>query len=1018
MIGTMVGRLMSPILIGRSGELATAALALDAAVAGKPVHLLISGEAGVGKSRLVDELARKAAGDGIRVLRGACGNLGDGGMPYGPIVQALRGLARDLDPETLAVVVGASGPDLARLLPALAPEATADPLIRQEWLQATLFEALLGLFQRLAESTPVVLVVEDIHWADPATRDAIGFLVRNLHKVPLLLVMTVRSDELHRRHPLLPWLAELERGEGIERIDLHRLDPQETRDLVTAISGTEPGTELLSRIIRRSDGNPFFVEELLLAERDATGSTRLPPTLRDVLQARLADVPEATRAILSVAAVAGRRVDHDLLAAIAGLAESTLTESLRAAVASQLLVTETEMHGEEGYAFRHALLQEVAYDDLLPGERRRLHRACATVLAARRTGDGAMAAAHWAELAYHWSEARDDRAALDASIRAAEAAERTFAFPAAQRHWERALAKWSEVSDAEVVAGMDRVDLLARAATAAYLSGDYRRDVALRREAIIDVERAHDPIRSALLHGQLGRALWGIGDTDGAVAAYEAAVALVPVEPPTADRARALAGFAQMLMLLDRWRESLEMCMEAIAIARMAGAHEVEGHALNTSGMDLAALGRADEALAALDEALRIAREARNPDDVGRAYANLVDARFFTGHVQLAADAVEEGVLAADSFGVATSWGAQIRHTGILVFYDLGRWQAAARLAVDTSMAPSIAFQADRYRLARLVNLLVSSGSAEAQVRLERLGELIHMGPVESQFTAPYYSALAEHALWGGRPADGLETIERGLAEMASKDTWYWHLLRLHRVAARAAADLAEVGRARRDPAIEQDAIRRGAALREARERIVAATLEVQTGPAADESIAESSTATAEDARLLGHSDPAAWREALALWRARERPYLIAYVRWREAEAWLAVGDRDAATEALSEAAGIAAELGARPLLEAIESLAGRARLRLGPGDLADPEVGNGATPEPGPADPFGLTEREREVLALVALGRTNRQIGEELFISGNTAGVHVSNILGKLGASSRAEAAGIAVRLGMTGDR
>jgi DNA-binding NarL/FixJ family response regulator len=254
---------------------------------------------------------------------------------------------------------------------------------------------------------------------------------------------------------------------------------------------------------------------------------------------------------------------------------------------------------------------------------------------------------------------------------------------------------------------------------------------------------------------------------------------------------------------------------------------------------------------------------------------------------------------------------------------------------------------------------------------------------------------------------------------MAGKDVWYWHLLRLHRLGARAAADLAEVGRARRDPATEQDAIRRGSDLADARRRVLTAGLALQTGSAAAECLAESATAAAEDTRLRGASDPAAWRDALGRWRDRERPYLVAYVRWREAEACLAAGDRAAAIEALSEAEQIAAGLGARPLLEAIGSLVSRSRIRLAPADRvgaagsAEPII----EPKPAPPDPFGLTEREREVLALVALGRTNRQIGEALFITGNTAGVHVSNILGKLGASSRAEAAGIAVRLGLVSE-
>ena len=305
--------------------------------------------------------------------------------------------------------------------------------------------------------------------------------------------MTFRSDELHRRHPLLPWLAELERAGGLGRVDLRRLDPAETRDLVAAITGSAPTAERAELIHRRSDGNPFFVEELLVADRDAAGRERLPPTLREVLLGRIAAVSDATQAVLGAAAVAGRRVDHDLLDAIAGLPEATLHEALGAAVASQLLVVEGEGRGDDGYAFRHALLQEVVYDDLLPGERKRLHRACATALSVRRIGDGAAAAAHWAELAHHWSAAHDDVAALEASIRAAEAAEGTFAFLAAQGHYERALGLWSEVADPEIVSGMDRPSLLARAAMTAFLNRDGRRDVALRREAVAEVDAAADP---------------------------------------------------------------------------------------------------------------------------------------------------------------------------------------------------------------------------------------------------------------------------------------------------------------------------------------------------------------------------------------------------------------------------------------------------------------------------------------------------------------------------------------------
>ena len=270
-----------------------------------------------------------------------------------------------------------------------------------------------------------------------------------------------------------------------------------------------------------------------------------------------------------------------------------LIDALRTAVGSQVLVTGSSAAGsvEGDYAFRHALLQEVAYDDLLPGERQRLHRAFAEALAERGPSSGAIAAGHWAELAYHWSAARDDRRAFEASIRAGEAAAAAFAFADARRQDERALELWSSVDRPEDVAGIDRVALLDRAAVAAWLSGDPRRSVVLRREAVAALGPDADPIRS---RDDAGAARSGAVDQrrdEAALRAHEEAVAIMPADPPTPARARVLSGYGQILMLLDRWTESLALCEQAVAMAREVGARQVEGHALNTLGLDRAVTG-------------------------------------------------------------------------------------------------------------------------------------------------------------------------------------------------------------------------------------------------------------------------------------------------------------------------------------------------------------------------------------------------------------------------------------------
>ena len=396
-----------------------------------------------------------------------------------------------------------------------------------------------------------------------------------------------------------------------------------------------------------------------------------------------------------------------------------------------------------------------------------------------------------------------------------------------------------------------------------------------------------------------------------------------------------------------------------------------------------------------------------NVDDIGRAHVNLSEAMLFCGFPRDAADAVERGIVEADAIGISGSYGSVIRHNGIQVNFDLGRWDTAARLAADSlSSGPVGEINPDRYRISRWVPLIVATGEFDlARTQLDRLGELLDGVPVEAQFSGNFHAAAAELALWEGRPDDALDEIERGLERIGDQG-WLWFNARLHRIGARAAADLAEQARSRRDRPAVDAALRRGEALRAARHEILARMLEHEHGRQAAMTIAEGALADAEDTRLRGSSDAAAWAAARESWAKVMRPYLEAYAAWREGEAHLD-GRRPArgGRAALRSAHATASDLGARPLREAIESLAKRARIDL----ATTPAAGTGTA---APADPFGLTKREREVLALVALGRTNRQIADELFISENTAGVHVSNILGKLGVASRTEAAAVAVRL------
>src|SRR6185503_4337429 len=366
-----------------------------------------------------------------------------------------------------------------------------------------LFEALLALLDRLAGEAPVVLALEDLHWADPSTRAFVAFLAHSLCRERVLVVLTYRLDELHRRHPLRPLLAEIERDPAVHRITLEALSRDELAAALEDILGEPPDDGLVDRLYARSEGNPLFTEELLAAGVDGRGA--MPVTLRDALMVRIEQLDPATEDVLRVLAV-GQRVDHALLGEISGLDRGALVAALREAVASHLVVAQPD----DRYTFRHALLREVVADDLLPGERTELHRAFAAALE-RRAGDGPDGAQIAAGVAHHYAAAGDQRDALRASVRAATAAESVHAFGEAAALFERALELWDRVPDAAEVAGLDQVALLHRAGDAFIASGDRKRPTGLLRAALEMVDEGSEPRRAAALLERLAMAHWRAG---------------------------------------------------------------------------------------------------------------------------------------------------------------------------------------------------------------------------------------------------------------------------------------------------------------------------------------------------------------------------------------------------------------------------------------------------------------------------------------------------------------------------
>ena len=546
-------RVSSPELIGREEELATLADAVERAADGEFTAILVAGEAGVGKTRLIAEMARRAADAGARILAGECVELAEGELPFAPLTTALRPVARDLGPAEVEALPGRE--ELARLWPELGERGkewiSPDSALDEPLSQARLFEALLALLSSVGDEEPVVLAIEDLHWADRSTRDFLSFLVRNARDARLLLVCTYRSDELHA--------------------------------LLEGVLGERPDGALLTDLFERSDGNPFFAEELLAASADGGA---IPETLRDALMIRVEALSGPARGLLRTAAAAGRRVSHRLLAEAADLTEAELDDALRDAAAHHVLVRDADT-----YTFRHALVREVVVSDLLPGERSKLHVTLAEALTADPSlGEGATGAAR-AEVAYHWWEARRLPEALTTLVEAGRAAEELYAFAEAHRHLENALDIWDEVEDAEARAGTDRAEVLSRSAENANLTGELHRAVALAQQAVDLVDAADDPVRSALNRERLGRYLWVTGESEAALESYHEAVDLMPADPPSPELARVLAAHGQILMLRGRPRDSRARCEQAIEVARSVGARAEEGHALDTLGVDISTLG-------------------------------------------------------------------------------------------------------------------------------------------------------------------------------------------------------------------------------------------------------------------------------------------------------------------------------------------------------------------------------------------------------------------------------------------
>jgi DNA-binding CsgD family transcriptional regulator len=996
-------------LVSRQEQVSSLLLAVGRASAGRPGLVLVGGDAGVGKTRLISHVAQAAEQAGASAVVVHCVDLGQVGIPYLPFTEALTQLqAGAAGPEAAARVAElvAERPALWRLLE---PGGSGDA--DHERLQ--LFEGI-GRSLAVAGSSeqPLVLVVEDAHWADASTRDVLRFLAARARSENFLVVVTYRSDDVDRRHPLRPLLAELSRLEHVERIDLRPFDVNELREFTTALAGRPLGAAGFAEVLERSEGNAFFAEELLDAGPD---SASLPWTLTEVLRTRLERLDPDVQQVLRIASVAGRRVREELLrSAAARWGALDVDAALREAVTQQVLVV-SGAHLE----FRHALLAEALYADLLPGERSAVHRAYLAVI--EQDGPDGIPIGSAAERAHHAFEGHDLPAALSASRDAALRAGRLLAPEEELRHWEQVLALWESVPDAEERIGDDRVAVALFAGEAAARVGDPMRAVKLTQRAADGVD---DPVRRAGLQHVLVRRYLDLRTWDEEPAQVEAAItdlraALEVLAERSPERIWTNALLARVTMIIDQDDDARVHAECAVDEARATGQPGALADALAT--LAVLDVNDPDRAAALLDESCTAAVEAGDVLTEMRCRYNATANRFYAGELDTAEGKAARALARAEELGLTGSvYAINLRILQEIMLYFRG--DLGPRSTEGVPATSQHVMEASRMYAA------TARGDADTIARGEALFDHWQSDGMIALLGG---GCLVDALTWAGRYDDAAALAER----IANHLGEVWSELFLARIwlsalAIAALADAAEAdrsaGRAGAPGSPAATAVEARAAARLDRgDSLLAIARETaqrgrpRGGVLGPEGRAWLQRATAENARLHavagrapgsgGAADEPVpgrlWREAAATWQDTVNAfdfgyrYEVARSRYRWAEALLGAGEREAAEVEAAEALSEAQDMGANPLADAVRALARRARL-----DLPGVRRATAST----------LTDREEEVLGLVAQGLSNRQIGERLFISTKTVSVHVSNLLAKLGASGRAEAVSLAHQRGL----
>ncbi len=989
-------------LVARQHELQVLDACLDAARSGRASFAFLRGESGMGKSRLVEALAEQARRDGVFVAVGHCTPVSGGELPFGPFVELLSQIGAA---PSSATVAGSTWERLREVLTVSGPSsANLSPDVGLE--RSRLFTSVLWVLHTIGERQPVLLVLEDVHWADSSSLDLLNYLARTAAAERLLVVLTYRDDAQARDADVRRGIRELGRAELTRDVHLEPFNAEQVRDLL-ATSNVRLPAEHHARVVELCDGNPFMALEL--AAHDKIGGAHTE-ALRHALLGPVDELPDDARLALHVAAVLGESIPHEVLERAIEGAGADPGSTLRLLTQGGLLVA-----GPERYDFRHAILRESVVREMLPSEQRGAHRAAVLgVRAASREGSPT----DLAQLAHHLVAAGEYEQALPMVLAAAENARSRYAFAEARR--QLAVVRellWTRVEDPEGASGQTAVDLARREAEMARWAGQLSAAGELLRTVLATVPATG--LDRARLELELAEALWAAGDPAALLTACErseAALEAVPGEP--ALRARVAAAMAGGLVMTGQYDRGREVAGRAIALAAETDAPRSALQARITLATAVARQGDLDAGVAQLRQCLSEAVAADAFKAVVRCFGNLAFLYSTVGRLVEVLEIATEGARTCRRFGPLLLVAPTLAENWVHALVATGRWDEAGEVAHELQQQ----WAAEGMALALHLQLAQVAAARGSVADFEHQMSIIDgfARPDDPYAVHDVTAARAEHLLWREDADEALRLTREALAGLRDQQD-AGLVVSMCALALRACADLVTSSPGRPSEATAGEV---GLLLATARE-----AAEQDTGALGR---AHLLLCEAEATRALGQPGVIPWTRVVAEWQLLGCPYPEAYGQWRLAAELFGARARTRGTQVLVAAGHTANRLRCGPLEEALRTMARHAGLpadALDGADVADHVDGSAAvngsalvivsaragTPaNPSAVLPFPLTPRECDVLQLLTEGFSNQQIARRLFISESTVSVHVSHILAKLGVANRLQAAAAAERLGL----